>query len=119
MPTAFGQTNSRAQMHKPKKISATALCLVLILSALPVASYLRARSAADSLIAKVPEHWDQYSQGFALLRSMSGRWGPCWQFTFVPNAYVIDPPLTLEVTLTGQAFASNPPDALAKLRALR
>ena len=97
----------------------TILRIALFASAvLLLASYLCARRTANALIAKIPEQWHPYGQRFEPLRSISGRPGPCWQFSFIPSDQLIDGPLTLEVSLIGRAFASNPPETLAKLQAL-
>jgi len=84
-----------------------------------LASYLCARHTARALVAKSPEQWHPYSERFEPMRGISGRRGPCWEFSFLPADQLLDGPLTLEVTLTGAAVASTPPDTLARLQALR
>jgi hypothetical protein len=84
-----------------------------------LASYLCARHTARALVAKSPEQWHPYGERLEPIRGMSGRLGPCWEFSFLPADQLLDGPLTLEVTLTGQAFASEPPETLARLQALR
>jgi hypothetical protein len=97
----------------------TALRVALFTAAmLLLASYLSARHTARALVLKSPEQWHPYSARFEPIRSLSGRLGPCWQFSFIPSDQFLDGPLTLEITLTGKAFASDPADALARLQEL-
>ncbi len=82
------------------------------------ASYLNARHQADTLIAKIPERWGPYSSSFCLVRSITGRSGPSWDFSYESKEYFTTGPTTLNVKLTGEVTASNPSDILPRLKAL-
>lgn len=86
--------------------------------ALLYASYLQARRQADTLIAKIPERWEPYSCSFRPIRSITGRFGPSWDFAYEPKDYLPSGPITLNVSLTGEVMASNPSNILPRIKAL-
>lgn len=92
-------------------------CAIVGLTLLAV-SFVRARTTADALIAKIPERWEPYSSRFCPIFSVTGRWGPSWDFSYEPRDYLPVGPTTLNVTLSGEVVASNPNDILPRLKAL-
>jgi hypothetical protein len=97
------------------------LCCIFLaaVASLLRASYVRARHRADALMARAPDRWTPYSSRLCLLRSLTGRRGLSWDFSYDSQDYFVVIPITLNVTLSGEVAASNPPDVLPKLAALR
>jgi len=104
---------------RPSRLLLFVLIAITLSYSLTTISYFQARSHADGLIAKIqtPHSYQPSGRHLCLFRNLSGRRGPCWEFSYDPNDFGIGD-LTLEVSLLGEVRASNPPSALSKLRSL-
>jgi hypothetical protein len=102
----------------PMKRLAIITAAFVAVAVLFIGSYTHARARSDALVAKIPQPWERIGSRFCVIRSITGHYGPSWEFHYDPkNSFPVGP-LTLQMSLLGRPIATNPPAALAALKTL-
>lgn len=100
-----------------KRIGIIAMVMT-VFGALVVGSFVRARGRSDALIERISEQWERTDTRLTVIRSITGRAGPSWDFSYEPVDSFVTGPLTVQMSLFGQPIATNPRNALAELQKL-
>ncbi len=96
---------------KTKRLGLVVQCFgILLFPVLMYFSHKTAMASANTFMQLLPgaEDITYNGGGICLLRSLTGKWGPSWEFDFDPHdSGVCD--FTIQVDLFGNIMASNPP----------